>query len=99
MPSQSVKAPWGGPGRPVVTKLSQGVRNTATCAGTCRYLRCTSVTLRGRSNSGGNVVLRTVNPSANAYAGSNPAPATAARVGYLAVLAVDQARANASHPS
>ena len=42
---------------------------------------------------------RTVNPSAYAYAGSNPAPATTAQTWYLATLALEIARAKGSRPS
>src|SRR6185312_16038494 len=46
-----------------------------------------------------NAHLRTVNPSANAYAGSNPAPATTAQTWYLATLALAKATAKGLVPA
>ena len=60
----------------VVTGLSQLGVYTSVSAETPRERRCRSTTFRGRTDTPRTATSRTVNPSAYAYAGSNPAPAT-----------------------
>jgi hypothetical protein len=63
----------------LVTTLSQDLQDNRRCGDTHRHRRCRSATPWRRSDLCGNRVPRTVNPSAYAYSGSNPLPATQLR--------------------
>ena len=82
----------------VVTALSLAMY-TPIRVETCRDHRSRSTIFGEHAEIPRNAHLRTVNPSANAYAGSIPAPATTAQTWYLATLALAKATAKGLVPA